>query len=68
MGVRITDTTLRDAHQSLLATRMRPSFVILRSEATKNLAAGLRQHISAVAPHHQILRCAQNDTRKNPWA
>jgi len=23
MGVRITDTTLRDAHQSLLATRMR---------------------------------------------
>ena len=24
MTVRITDTTLRDAHQSLLATRMRP--------------------------------------------
>ena len=24
MGVKITDTTLRDAHQSLLATRMRP--------------------------------------------
>ena len=23
MGVKITDTTLRDAHQSLLATRMR---------------------------------------------
>ncbi len=32
MGVKITDTTLRDAHQSLLATRMRPSLVTL-SEA-----------------------------------
>ena len=32
MGVEITDTTLRDAHQSLLATRMRPSLVTL-SEA-----------------------------------
>ena len=29
MGVKITDTTLRDAHQSLLATRMRTRPVIL---------------------------------------
>ena len=62
MGVRITDTTLRDAHQSLLATRMRPSFVILRSEATKNLEVGTaRKQIAAVAPHHQIPRSARND-------
>jgi len=61
MGVRITDTTLRDAHQSLLATRM-PSFVILRSEATKNLEVGTaRKQIAAVAPHHQIPRRARND-------
>ena len=34
MTVKITDTTMRDGHQSLLATRMRTASVILSADHT----------------------------------
>ncbi len=45
MGVKITDTTMRDGHQSLLATHMRTQSVILSAGhglvRTKHLREGI---------------------------
>ena len=69
MGVKITDTTLRDAHQSLLATRMHACPVTLSE------ARGLGASMSHCSANAEILRSgasfsetrelvvAQNDRR-----
>ena len=62
MGVKITDTTLRDAHQSLLATRMRTEHML-----------PIAEEIDAVGYHSvEIWGGATFDTalrflRDDPW-
>ena len=45
MTVKITDTTMRDGHQSLLATRMRTPPVILSADHILARTAHLREGI-----------------------
>lgn len=54
-GTLITDTTWRDAHQSLLATRLRTRDILKIADATKVALAPCYSLENWVSPRHGVM-------------